>query len=269
MSEDDNDPTFTINDEPDADDSGSNLSGVEDDLMDANPAHPTSGLMTALMQLESRVPYRTRGATSAQAASGESQMVSLKVSSLEEDRALSHEDLFGELRLVRRELRGVYQGLGDAVSQLSAANAHCTAIHRELGSVRRQLESTKKKRERGSKKIKARFVTSRDLRAQFNQDNAERQERADAAAERQRQKEADAAEQDLQVVEDGMNRIFVGQLSSYKKGDLRALAIALVLSDKGTNAELMTRIKDHLDEHPEIQSNQRFSALFPKQNRLA
>jgi hypothetical protein len=70
-------------------------------------------------------------------------------------------------------------------------------------------------------------------------------------------------------VEDGMNRIFIGWLSSYKKGDLRALAIALALSDKGTNAELMTRIKDHLDEHPEIQSNQRFSALFPKQNRLA
>ena len=268
-SEDDNDPTFTINDEPDADDSGSNLSGVEDDLMDANPAHPTSGLMTALMQLESRVPYRTRGATSAQAASGESQMVSLKVSSLEEDRARSHEDLLGELRLVRGQLKGIYQGLGDTVSQLSAANAHCTSIHRELGSVRKQLESARKKRERGSKKIKAHFVTSRDLCAQFDRDDTERQERAEAAAERQRQREADAAEQDQQVVEDGINRIFVGRLSSYKKGDLRALAIALRLSDKGTNAELMSRIKDHLDQHPGLQSNQRFSGLFPKQNRLA
>jgi hypothetical protein len=87
------------------------------------------------------------------------------------------------------------------------------------------------------------------------------------AAERQRQKDADAAEQDQQVVQDSINRIFIGQISSYKKGDLHALAVALVLSDKGTNAELMSQIKDHLDQHPELQSNQRFSGLFPKQNR--
>ncbi len=72
------------------------------------------------------------------------------------------------------------------------------------------------------------------------------------AAEQQRQKDVDAAEQDHQVMVDGMNWIFAGQLSSYKKGDLRALAIALVLSDKGTNADLMAQIKDHLDQHPEL-----------------
>ena len=49
-----------------------------------------------------------------------------------------------------------------------------------------------------------------------------------------------------------MNRIFIGWISSYKKGDLCVLAVALVLSDKGTNAKLMSRIKDHLDQHPEL-----------------
>ena len=110
-------------------------------------------------------------------------------------------------------------------------------------------------------------MTSRDLCTQFDQDDAERRERAEAAAERQRQKDADAAEQDQQVVQDSINRIFIGRISSYKKGDLCVLAVALALSDKGTNAELMSRIKDHLDQHPELQSNQRFSGLFPKQNR--
>jgi hypothetical protein len=66
-----------------------------------------------------------------------------------------------------------------------------------------------------------------------------------------------------------MNWIFVGRLSSYKKGDLQALAVALTLSDKRTNAELILWIKNNLDQHPELQSNQRFSGLFPKQNRLA
>jgi hypothetical protein len=53
----DSDPTFTLNDEQD--DLDSNLSCIEDDPMDANPAHPVSGLMTALMQLESGVLHRT------------------------------------------------------------------------------------------------------------------------------------------------------------------------------------------------------------------
>jgi len=66
-----------------------------------------------------------------------------------------------------------------------------------------------------------------------------------------------------------MSQIFVSQLLSYKKGDLHALAVVLTLSDKGTNVELMSRIKDHLDQHPELQSNLRFSGLFPKQNQLA
>ena len=84
--------------------------------MDANPACPVSGLMTALMQLKSGVLHRTRSVTSAATALGESQMASLKVMSLEEDCALPHEDLLGELRSVQCQLQGIYQGLGDAVS---------------------------------------------------------------------------------------------------------------------------------------------------------
>src|SRR5216683_141085 len=186
----DSDPTFTIEDEPD--DLGSNLSHIEDDPMDVHPAHPASGLMTALMQLESGVPYRMHSVTSA--ALGESQMVSVKVLLLAEDQALSHEDLLAELHLAQHQLWGIYQGLGDAVSHLSATNAHCTLIHGELRS----------------------------------------------AAEWQRQREADATEQDQQVLEDGMSQIFVGQLLSYKKGNLCTLAVALALSDKGMNVELMS-----------------------------
>ena len=252
-SQDDSDSTFIIDDEPDGlddDDDASNPSGTEGDPIVASPSRPASGLMTALMQLESGVLHRTRSFTSA--TSGQSHMESLTLPSLEEDSALSHEGLLGELCSVRCQLRGAYQDLGDSVSQLSAANAHCTTMHRELGFVRTQLDNTRKKRERGSKKTKARFVTSRDLHTQFDQDDAEHREHAEAAAERQRQKDTNAAEQDQQVVQDSINWIFIGRISSYKKGDLRALAVALALSDKGTNAELMSRIKDHLDQHPEL-----------------
>ncbi len=74
--------------------------------MDVHPARPASGLMTALMQLESRVPYRMHSITLA--ALGESQMVSIKVSLLAEDQVLSYEDLLAELCLARHQLWGIY-----------------------------------------------------------------------------------------------------------------------------------------------------------------
>jgi len=96
---DDSDSTFIIDDEPDClDDNNSGISGTECDPMDANPVRPVLGLMTALMQLESEVLHRTCSVTSA--TLGESRMVSLEVSSLKEDGALSHKDLLGWLCLV-------------------------------------------------------------------------------------------------------------------------------------------------------------------------
>jgi len=139
---------FTIDDELDGLDNGndnSNTSGTESNPIDSNPVHPTSGLMTVLMQLESGVLHRTCSVTSA--VSGKFQMASLMVSSLEEDSVLSHKDLLRELRLVWHQLWGVCQDLGDSVSQLSTVNAHCTSIHIELRFVRKQLDSARKKRE--------------------------------------------------------------------------------------------------------------------------
>ncbi len=182
--DDDSDSTFVIDNEPDGlddNDDASNPSVTASDPIVASPACLASGLMTALMQLESRVLHRTCSFTLA--TSGQSHMESLTALSLEEDSALSHEGLLRELRSVQCQLRGTYQDLGDSVSQLSAANAHCTSIHRELRFVKTQLNSTRKKREQGSKKTKVHFVTSRDLRAQFNQNDVEQQEHAEVAAE--------------------------------------------------------------------------------------
>jgi len=182
-SQDDNsDFIFTIDaDGLDDDNDASNLSGSESDPMDASPAHPASGLITALMQVESRVLHRTCSSTLA--ASGQSYMGSLTVPSLVEDSALLHKGLLGELHMVQHQLRGVYENLGDSITQQSAANTHCTEIQRELGFVRQQLDSARKKRECRSKKIKVHFVTSRDLCVQFDKDDVQQCERAEAAAE--------------------------------------------------------------------------------------
>jgi len=40
--------------------------------------------------------------------------------------------------------------------------------------------------------------------------------------------------------------------------------LALSISDKGTKAEIITRIEDHFKAHPGLQLNSRFSGLFNK-----
>jgi hypothetical protein len=72
-----------------------------------------------------------------------------------------------------------------------------------------------------------------------------------------------------QIAEDALNRDFTGRMAAYKKDDLRALAIAISTSDKGTNAEILARIEGHFEQHPDLKRNSRFSSLFNKPVRSA
>jgi hypothetical protein len=224
-----------------------------------------SGLMASIASIETSVVHMTRSAT---ARLDLFTSAPPKTVSLEEDSSRSHENLLNELRLVRQQLSCTYEALGRALGQLSASNAHCTTIHRELGDVRLQFENATKKKERGSKKIKARFLTGANLRAEFERQDAERREQEHVAAEKEKQKEAESAERAQRVAADALNRDFAGRLTSYKKDDLRALAIALSISDKGTNAELLSRIEDCFKTNHNLKNNSRFSGLFSKQRKV-
>jgi hypothetical protein len=136
-------------------------------------------------------------------------------------------------------------------------------------TVRVQLDSTRKSKEHGSTKVKACFATSRDLCDQFKQEDAEWKERDHVAEERQKQKQVETAEHECVVAHHASNHVFTGRMSSYKKNDFWALAMALRVSDKGTNTKLSSQIKGHLDQHPNLQSNPRFAGLFAKHTHTA
>ena len=227
----------------------------EDQLEDEEPPSsqmkPLSGLIALLTSIEDNVIHMTRSAT---ARLNLFMVAPPKVVSIEEDRMLSSDAMLNELRSLRQHLTSAYQTLGRALAQLSASNAHCTTIRRELDHVHQQLQNTMKK-ERGSKKIKARFLTSRDLRAEFEQEDAERQEQERVTAEKNKQKEAMNAESARCVADDAANRAFSGHISSYKKDDLRALALALGLSDEGGKKDLTTRIEEKFASEPDLKKN--------------
>ena len=222
--------------------------------------------MDTLASLETKIIHSTRSTT---ARLNLFTVAHPKAVSLAEDQVRGQEDLLAELRSTRLALTATHQALEHALGQLCAANAHCTAIHRELGSVREKLINVRKTRECGSKKIKAHFVTSKGLRLEFNQEEAERQERNQAAAEKDKKKEAEDAVHAQQIANDALNRDFTGRMAAYKKDDLRALAIAIGVSDKGTNAELIARIEGHFEQHPDLKHNSRFQGLFNKSIRAA
>jgi septal ring factor EnvC (AmiA/AmiB activator) len=164
---------------------------LEDEELPPSQMKPLSGLIALLTSIKDNVIHMTCSAT---ARLNLFMVAPPKVVSIEEDCMLSLDAMLNELRSLRQHLMGAYQTLGRALAQLSASNAHCTTIWQELDHVHQQLQNVMKKKERGSKKIKARFLTARGLQAEFEQEDAEQQEQEHVTAEKNKQKEAMNAE---------------------------------------------------------------------------
>ena len=63
-------------------------------------------------------------------------------------------------------------------------------------------------------------------------------------------------------------QVFSKPLTSFKlKEEFQALARALDISTLGTRDEILARIKQHLEDHPELAENTRFEGLFLQRNR--
>ncbi len=71
------------------------------------------------------------------------------------------------------------------------------------------------------------------------------------------------------ILSDSRDRIFAGSLTSYKKDDLQALALALQLSDNGTKDDLKTRINEKSEDDLNLKQNPWFFGLFNKSRRRA
>ena len=98
-----------------------------------------SGLLISIANMETSVIHMTR---SASARLDLFTAAPPKIVSVEKDRRRSPNEMFNELCMLQEQLTSTYQALGRTLGQLSAANAHCTSIHRELGHVCQELENT-------------------------------------------------------------------------------------------------------------------------------
>ena len=173
----------------------------------------------------------------------------------------SFPELLSELNDLRSQVR-------HKDAELLAANAHCTIIQRGMADANKQIENLTKKKTRTSTKVKARFGTLPELKAAFEEEEAQRLERERLNAEKDAQKTAETVARNTRIATDSVLRTFDNSLSAYKrKDDLLTIASALEIVTTGTVPQLTARIKDHLHTHPDLASNPRFAGLFKQGSR--
>lgn len=185
------------------------------------------------------------------------------------DQAKSQDDLFADVRNLCDIIRTLCETTHNQAAQIEASNAHCTIMKRKLQAKQTELYNFKKKKERGSTKVKARFITLPGLKAAFYAEEAVRQEKEHQATQKVVQREVEEASLEAHIVKEAATRVFTNALSSYKtKADLRILARALHLNDDGTNPSLIERIQKYLNANTALlKQDPRFSGLFGSTRR--
>jgi hypothetical protein len=106
-------------------------------------------------------------------------------------------------------------------------------------------------------------VVAPELQELFEEEEREADRRAREASKREETKAVEAAERDRRIVDAANSKTYDAPLNCYKrKEDLVGLARALQIIDTGTVANLTERIKQHLNDNPNLIHNSRFSGLF-------
>ncbi|KAF8467489.1 hypothetical protein DFH94DRAFT_296996 [Russula ochroleuca] len=127
-----------------------------------------------------------------------------------------------------------------------------------------QLQAKEKRRGTHTKRtqVEARVLTSEEGRLELQQ----LREEAHLKEQRQAEDVARKATEDQARHERRADnsRVFTGPLNNKRrrKEDLKDIAVALALPDGGKKDELLNRISNYFDEHPDLKTTPRFEGLF-------
>lgn len=138
---------------------------------------------------------------------------------IHDDEKKTHEELVQEVQCLWNQVNGLSMSLSMQVAKLKASNMHCTVIHCELGDVWTQLKNVQAKNSHGSTKIKGRILTLPEMRAAFDVEEKEREEKECIEREKEVQKAADALSWSAQVAQDIVSKVFDKPLTTYKQRD--------------------------------------------------
>ena len=174
------------------------------------------------------------------------------------------------IEFLEEKLKDTQQQLKDAqdnISNLENVSAewrmHCIFMCGVVSQLQNQLQAKDRKKGTLTKRtqVEARVLTSEEGRLELQQLREEaRLKEQQHVEEMARKTTEDDARRKRRA--DG-SRIFTGGLNkTRRKEELEDIAAALALPDSGKKDELLDRISNHFEEHPDLKSNPRFEGLF-------
>ena len=119
-----------------------------------------------------------------------------------DDESKDRDELLEEVLALRQQLQKLCNAFDMQAASIRAANAHCTIVKHALEDCRTQLQNNTKKRERGSSKVKARYLTTPSLREASDIEDIECQRCENEAAEKEAQKAAETDARNARIAED-------------------------------------------------------------------
>jgi hypothetical protein len=126
-----------------------------------------------------------------------------------------------------------------------------------------QVENTAKKKDKQKhNNTKAEWLTSEANRKQRAEEKAAREKKEAEEKVVKDRKETEARERQGVRNERAVSGKFTGLLAGKSKDDLKDIAQALCLGPGGTNQQLADRINHYLDDHPDLENDERFKGLF-------
>jgi hypothetical protein len=133
---------------------------------------------------------------------------------------------------------------------------------RQHVAVLQAKNSTKKKDKPKRNNTKAEWLTSEANRKRRAEEKEVREKKEAEEKVVKEQKEAEAHERQGVRNERVVSGKFTGLIMGKNKDDLKDIAQALCLGPGGTNQQLADCINRYLDDHPDLENNERFKGLF-------
>lgn len=151
---------------------------------------------------------------------------------------------------------------------LDSAEVHCVMGLRENQLLKNRANKKTRKKEKRFR-ADAKLMTSGEGKAEWERQKAERIEKERQEAEKRLEKEKAAAEREIQRNIQATSGKFSGALSTKSKPDLQDIAAAFHISIDGSKQTIADRISKHMDSHPELNDDDRFTGLFHSRTRSA
>ena len=172
-----------------------------------------------------------------------------------------------QLSQAMAEIQRLGKRLREVEDKLDETTTHCAMAVEEIANLKGIINAKDQRKTRSTTvALNSRWITSGAGLVEFNKQLAAQKDKKKKQAEAKQKREALAATKRAERDARGPTLAFRGSLAPKNKDDLTEIITALVIpmeaGKKFKKEELIEIIQTHLNTHPELKDNPRFTGLF-------